>query len=122
VERADARSWEIKRCEGVVAFFQVMANKVEPVEAVLARSLLSKDRCRPALADEWNPRWPKVARIVGTFAFSRHAPRLAGAASGPDFPVVGPSGELEGVGPAPDAGEEVALGEASEVVGSNIDN
>lgn len=122
VRRSDAASRKIERPDGVVDSFQISENKVEPVAAVRARNLLAKDNARAALADEWKPRRPNVARIVGTFAFARHAPRLAGAAAGPALPVVGPSGESQGVGPAPDAGEEVALGEAGEVGGSNIDD
>jgi len=55
-------------------------------------------------------------------AFAGCAEGLTGTRSCPDFAVVGPSGEPEGVGPDADPGEEVALGEASEIVGSNIDN
>lgn len=39
VRRADARSAQISRPEGVCLCFQVSVNKVEPSEAVLARNL-----------------------------------------------------------------------------------
>ena len=52
VRRTDARSAEIDSPDGVVRCFQVSVNKVEPTEAVLARNLFSKHRCRLALPDE----------------------------------------------------------------------
>jgi hypothetical protein len=122
VRRADAASRKIDRPDGVAVSFQVSENKVEPIEPVLARNLLTKDRDRSALADEAKPRRPKVARIVGTFACSRHAERLAGAASGPALSLGGPAGEAEGVSPAADPGEEMALSEPSEIVWGNIGN
>jgi hypothetical protein len=60
--------------------------------------------------------------VVERFAFAGRTEGLAGAGTRPDFPVVWPSGEAQGVGPDPDAGEEMALGVAVKVVGSNIDN
>lgn len=58
VRGADARSAQIGSPDGVTLAFQVSVNKVEPTEAVLARNLLSKDRCRSALADEMEERGP----------------------------------------------------------------
>ena len=55
---ADARSAQISLPDGVALSFQVSVNKVEPTEAVLARNLLAKDRCRSALADEMVPSGP----------------------------------------------------------------
>lgn len=52
VRSADARSAQIRRPDGVTASFQVSENKVEPLEAKLARNLLSKDDWRATLADE----------------------------------------------------------------------
>ena len=52
VRRADARSAEINRPDGVALVFQVSANKVEPSKAVFACNLLAKDALRSALADE----------------------------------------------------------------------
>jgi hypothetical protein len=51
VRSADARSAQIGRRNVVARAFQVRENKVEPVEAVLARNLLSKELCRLALLD-----------------------------------------------------------------------
>jgi hypothetical protein len=46
VRRPDARSAQISRPDGVARCFQVSLYKVEPIEAVLARNLLSKDDWR----------------------------------------------------------------------------
>lgn len=85
-------------------------------------NLLAKDCDRAMLGNELEPRRPQVAGVVGSFTFPRRAEGLARAGAGPDGAVVGPSGLTEGVTPDADSGEEVALGESSEVVGSNIDN
>lgn len=58
MRRADARSAEIDRCEGVARSFHVSVYKVEPSEAVLARNLLTKDDWRAALFDEEVEEWP----------------------------------------------------------------
>lgn len=55
VRRADARSAEIDRPDGVSLSFQVVLYKVEPSKAVLARNLLAKDDARVELADEVMP-------------------------------------------------------------------
>jgi hypothetical protein len=122
VERADARSAEIDRPDGVVRRFQVSRNTIEPSKSIRARNLFTKDDARAALANELEPRRPKVARIVGASGFPGVRERLTGTRSGPDGAVVWPSGESQGVTPSADAGEEVALREASEVSGLNIDN
>jgi len=122
VRGADARSAQICRPNGVARCFQVSVYSVEPAEAVLACNLLSKDNWRAALVDEHVEGGPEVAFVVKAFALSGGAERLAGAASGPDGPVVGPSGETEGVAPDADAGEEVALGVAAQVCRSHVPN
>jgi hypothetical protein len=55
---ACARSAEIDRPNVVVRAFQVSLNKVEPVEAVLARNLLTKDDWRADHFDEVEKRGP----------------------------------------------------------------
>ena len=122
VRRPDARSAGIDRPEGVTRCFQVSVNKVEPSKSDLARNLLAKDCLRATLFDEMEECGPKVPLIIEPAAFACRAERLARAAPCPDFLVVRPSCESEGVAPDPDAGKEVALGEPSKVVGSNIDN
>lgn len=115
MERADARSAEIRRPDGVIRLFQVSRNTIEPSKSIRARNLLTKDDVREALADELEPRRPKMARIVGAIFLPGVAERLAGTGACPDWPFVWPSGEPQGVGPSADAGEEMALDEAGEV-------
>jgi hypothetical protein len=117
VERADARSAEITRPDGVVRRFQVSRNTIEPSKSIRARNLLTKDDCRAALRNELVPRRPKVARIIGAIAFPRTRERLTGTTPGPDGSLVRPSGEAQGVAPSADAGEEMALGKSSNIVG-----
>jgi hypothetical protein len=61
-----------------------------------------------------------VPLVSKPLSLACRAERLAGAASGPDWFVVGPPGEPEGVGPAADPSEEVALGVAPKLVWSDI--
>jgi hypothetical protein len=63
-----------------------------------------------------------VALVLDASALPGRAEWLAGTACGPDWPIIRPSGEAQGVAPDPDAGEEVALGESGKVGWSNIDN
>jgi hypothetical protein len=122
VRRADARSAQISRPAGVARSFQVSLYKVEPTEAVLACNLLAKDDWRAALADEVVPVRPEVPLVSNPASCACRAERLARTGSGPYLAVVGPTGAAQGVGPDPDACEEVALGEASEIIRGNIDN
>jgi hypothetical protein len=122
VRRPDARSAEIDSPEGVTRCFHVRLNKVEPTEAVLACNLLAKDNWRAALADEPEEVGPEVAVVCGSFALARRAERLAGAGAGPHGPVVGPSGEAQGVAPDADTGKEVALRKPPEVFRSHVAN
>jgi len=117
VPRADARSAQIRRPDGVSRVFQISRNTVEPREPIDARNLLTKDRDRSALADEPKPRWPKMARIGGAIAFPRLREGLTGATPGPNRSAVWPAGELEWIAPAADAGEKVALRETANIVG-----
>jgi hypothetical protein len=116
----DARSRQTDRPDGVTVSFQVIANKVKPAVSNRSRNLLTKEDWRAALADEAMPRWPKMARIGPPPRFSRTTEGLARTTTRPNRSVIGPSGESEGEAPSADAGEEMALGVASEVVGSHI--
>lgn len=60
---------------------------------------------------------PLVSKPI---SFACRAERLAGAGSSPDGAIFGPSGETEGEGPASDAGEEMALGEAAQFIGADV--
>jgi len=119
VVRADARSWEITRPDGVVFRLHVIAKTIEPSVGNRAFNLFTKDDARAALAEELEPDRPKVARIVAASLGAGARERLTGTRAGPDGAIVGPSGESKSVRPPPDAGEEVALPEAAEVIGSN---
>jgi hypothetical protein len=119
---ADARSAQICRPDGVARCFHVRLYSVEPLKAVLARNLLSKDNWRMALADEPMKLRPEMPFVGKPCSFSGGAERLAGAGAGPDGAVVGPSGETEGVGPDADPGKEVALRVALEVARSHVPN
>jgi hypothetical protein len=101
---------------------QVSSNSVEPSESVNARYLLAKANDRSSCFDETKELWPKMPLVVERFTFACRAEWLAGAGASPDFAVVFPSGESQGIGPDPDAGEEVALSVSREIVGPNIDN
>jgi hypothetical protein len=57
-----------------------------------------------------------VTGIRESSLLSGEAERLAGAASGPNRSIVWPSGEAQGSWPSSDAGEEMRLDEAFEVV------
>jgi hypothetical protein len=122
VRRADAASWQYGRPAGVAFAFQVSENSVEPAPSNRRLNLLSKDDCRAALGDERKPRRPQVAFVIGRLAFAGGAEGLAGARACPNRSVVGPAGESEGDGPSADAGEEMALGVAGEIVGAHVND
>lgn len=122
VRASDARRAGIDRPDGVRLAFQVSVYSVEPSESETACNLLASDNDRAALADESEERGPQIALVIERFSLTRCAEWLAGAASSPNFVFVRPAGLAEGVTPHSDAGEEVALPVASEIVGSNIDN
>ena len=82
--------------------------------------LLPEDGGWSALGDEPVERGPEVALVRLRFPLAGGAERLAGAAPGPDGPVVGPACELQGVGPSADAGDEMALGEVSQLIRSHL--
>jgi hypothetical protein len=107
---------------GVTFARQISDNSVEPTIASRSRNLLSHDDRGPAGTDEAKEVGPQMPWIVGAGAFACDRERLARARAGPQFPVVGPSGETGGVGPSADAGEEVDLCESCQVGGPKIDN
>src|ERR1700743_1690028 len=80
--RAEARSAEIERPEGVVRSFHVSLNKVEPSKSVWARNLLSKYwyASRLGVFDEVEPCWPEVPLVREPSRFACRAERLAWAA------------------------------------------
>ena len=122
VRGADARSREIGGPDGISQVLQVSANSGEPFTSILARNLLSKDRCRAALGDEVVKSGPQVSLIGMATSLSRARKRLTRTGAGPDFPVLGPSGKGESEGPAADPGKEVALPKRSKVVGVEVED
>lgn len=79
MRRAEARSAEIERRDGVTLAFQVSVYSVEPCKAVRARNLLSNDDARSALLNELKPGWPEVPLVVEALAEPGSAEGLAGA-------------------------------------------
>jgi hypothetical protein len=118
----DGTSRNNRRPCGVTDSFQVSRHSVEPRLPNRRRNLLSHDDRGTAGSDEVKEDRPEVALVRLARAFSGNGKRLAGAGSGPDRPVVWPSGETEGEAPPSDPGEEVALGEGSKVIRCHIDN
>jgi hypothetical protein len=117
VRSADARSAGIDRPDGVTRTFQVSRYKVEPREARLACNLFPKADVRAALADEPKEIGPEVARVIERESESGVTEGSTGTTARPDRSVVRPSGLPKGVGPDPDAGEEMALGVFGEIAG-----
>jgi len=102
-------SWQYCRPEGVTFAFQVIGHGVEPSVPNRPCNLFSKDDWRAALANEPEPRWPKVPIVGEAFALTRLAKRLARATAGPDFSIVSPSRQSQRVCPAAETSEEMAL-------------
>ena len=96
VGRARARSAEIGGPDGISQVFQVSAYSGEPFTSILARNLLSKDRCREALGDEAVKSGPEVSLVGMTFVLSSARKRLTGTGAGPDWTM--PSGKVESIG------------------------
>jgi len=63
-----------------------------------------------------------VALVIGRLAFAGGGEGLAGTRSCPNRSVVGPPCKPESERPSADAGEEMALSIASEVVGPHVDD
>lgn len=118
----DSSSREYRRPEGVAFAFQSIGHGVEPAWPNRSRNLFSKNDCRAALADEVEPDGPEVAFVGEAFALPGRAERLAGAAPGPDRSIVGPAGKSQRVRPSADAGEEMTLGVATEIIRSNVND
>jgi hypothetical protein len=110
----DVRSANDCRCknrepDGVAETFETCLKSVEPLEAVRRRRLLASAQLRTAVGDESEEIWEQMSLVVKAFAAAGLRKRLTREARGPDFEVVGDSGETERVAPGADAGEEVRL-------------
>jgi hypothetical protein len=122
VRRADGRSAQTDRCEGVADTLQVKSNSVEPAVRNRCFNLFAKDSSRSALEDELSPNRPKMTAVGHSRTATGGRERLTRATSRPDLALGRPAGEGKGEGPASDAGEKVTGGIAGEVSGSNIGN
>ena len=113
VRRPDARSAQIGAPDGIVHSFQVSSYSAEPVSPKSTRNLFAKDDWRMALRDEAEELRPQMP-LVGRAALpASGAEGLAGAGPSPDGSC--PAGEMEGVGPPPDSGEEMTLVESNKI-------
>jgi|ERR1700722_3929601 len=120
MRRADARSAQIDRPNGVVRVFQIRLNKVEPLQSKLARNLLSKDNWRLALRDELEPCRPEMPLIIKAACKACRGERLARTAASPNFLIIGNICESERNRPAADAGKKMALGVGGEFIRLDI--
>jgi hypothetical protein len=115
VRRAEARSRQNRRPDGVADSFQVICHKVEPAVSNRSLNLLAKDNWREALPDKPVPDGPEVPGVIRPPAFSGLAERLAGAGTRPDGPRSGPPCKPQRVGPAADPGEEMEMLESGKL-------
>jgi hypothetical protein len=122
MRRADARSRQYGRPDGVTKSFQVIRHKIEPVMANRRLNLFSKNRCRPPRADEPEPDGPEMTRIGEAGASSGSRKTLAGTRSCPCRALVRPARQPEREGPAADSGEEMALGKSGKIICFDIGN
>lgn len=120
VRRADARSREIASPDGISQLLQISANSGEPFASRPARNLLSKDDWRAAEIDKRVNSGPEVSLVGMAELLSCARKRLTGKARGPARAV--PSGEVEGVFPSGDPGEEMHSLVAAELVGANVED
>jgi hypothetical protein len=118
----DRESWDRNRPAGVCVSFQIKENSVEPTKASLARNLLSHDDKGPRCVNESMKVGPQMPWIGGAKAFARDRERLAGAASGPQGLVVGPSCHSGSDTPQSPAGKEVDLLKSCDIQGPHIFN
>lgn len=73
---ARARSAQIGSPDGISCALQVSAYSGEPLAAILARNLFSKDDCRAALGDKRVKSGPEVSFVGMALALSRARKRL----------------------------------------------
>src|SRR6185312_2062187 len=112
----DARSRENRRPEGVAMSFQVSRHKVEPSPASRSLNLFPKYEVRATLADEPVEGGPKVPLVSKPAAFACRAERLAWTGAGPKRSSMIHARNCEDEGPSAEAGKEVGLNEASDVI------
>jgi hypothetical protein len=133
VGRSDARSREYRCPEAVTTSFQVKTNSGEPSRSMFAFSfsanaadnagrtdLLSENDRRSAGFDKSKESWPEMALVFFSEPSARGAEWLTWAGPRPDWPIIGPSGEAQGVAPSSDPCEKMTLSESSEIGYLNI--
>jgi len=120
VRRCRARSAQIGTPDVISQCFQVSTYSGEPFTSICRRSLFSKDCCRETGGDEAAEIGPEVTIVEDAAAFSGDGEGLTGARSRPNRSPWIPTRELEGIGPAADAGEEVHIGESFEFFWLNV--
>lgn len=106
---------QYRRPDGVAFSLQVCRNKIEPAPSNRRFNLFAKDDVRTALADEPEPFRPKVTGVLMRLLSAGCAEGLTGTGAGPDGAGIVPAGEPEGITPAADPSEEVALGKSADV-------
>ena len=114
----DSASRKNRRPDLVIQCFQVIADAIDPVASM--GNLFAKEFSRALCSDEGEPMGPEVIGCVSAARRARET--LTGATTCPKRSIVGNAGLAKGERPASDAGEEMALRIASEVVGADIDD
>ena len=84
----DSDSRENCRPDGVIHRFQTIADFIKPISGL--GSLLAKDRIRRAFRNEPEPVRPQVPGVINPLTFAGRTERLARAAPGPDWSIIGP--------------------------------
>ena len=122
VGRSDCAGGEIGGGKFVPDPLKAVGDVVVPSHTDCCIYLLPKDDPWPALLDESKPSWPKMPLVRMAVTLTRCREWLTWATPGPDFTIIGPSGEIEGVIPHADAGEEVTAVISAQVSGSDVDD
>jgi hypothetical protein len=122
MRRAEARSAQIGGPAGISHVFQVSSYSGEPFPSVSACNLFSKDHWRVALGDEAEKSGPEMSFVLMAFVLSSARKRLTRTGACPDWAIVCPSCKSKRKAPSADAGEEMALGIAFEIIRSDINN
>jgi hypothetical protein len=95
---------------------------IEPTEANRISNLLANNMLRSELPDKIEEDGPEVPLVFRAGLLACRGPRLARERRRPDWPIVWPSGDLQGAGPTSNSGEEMMLIESDKVGGPNIGN
>lgn len=116
VRGAQAVCAQYDRPDLVTFRFHVSVYSIEPTEANRVCNLFANDCERVTVSDETEPVWPEIAAVGVSFATAGGGEGLAWAGAGPNRLNWIPLSQLERKIPSANAGEEVRLGEAFELV------